>query len=413
MAGAAAGGGPGLGSGALIGAGIGSIVPGVGTIAGAVIGAGVGMAAGYLGKKKSIELVFGDLGVQVVNGHRFLGGVIGDCMTVDNFVRKKVAMWVDCVEKLSKAATKSPQAAYTALSKSLQCEWSYLQRVMHNCGDAFVPLQDAIFKAFYPAWFEGDLSDAECTKFVVEAIKRCGEFSFASHLDAINRARHESRNALEEVVRQKLDTILATLSPGRQRAIMKIVEGKTSSWLTTLTLQSCHFDLAPVQFRDGLALRYLRHPSNLPAKFDGCGADFTLQHAFDSSQVWPQVIKEPVVNEATVVTDTDAPSHCHRAPNAILESSSQEKKKMYKTAVDDRRGTFSPFVLSVDGLLHKEASHFLRYMATVLSFKWDKAFSIASSYDANLEKDQPNSWHFGPFEWSLRASPARAAAPAC
>ena len=116
---------------------------------------------------------------------------------------------------------------------------------------------------------------------MVEAIKRCGEFSFASHLDAINRARHESRNALEEVVRQKLDTILATLSPGRQRAIMKIVEGKTSSWLTTLTLQSCHFDLAPVQFRDGLALRYLRHPSNLPAKFDGCGADFTLQHAFD------------------------------------------------------------------------------------------------------------------------------------
>ena len=38
------------------------------------------------------RLVFGDLGVQIVNGHRFLGGVIGDCMTVDNFERKKVAM---------------------------------------------------------------------------------------------------------------------------------------------------------------------------------------------------------------------------------------------------------------------------------------------------------------------------------
>ena len=118
---------------------------------------------------------------------------------------------------------KSPQAAYTALSKSLQCEW-YLQLVMHNCGDAFVRLQDAILKAFYPALFEGDLSDAECkmfslptrfaglginnptetasssyhtsiqgTKVVVEAIKKkCGEFSSACHLDAISRARHES-----------------------------------------------------------------------------------------------------------------------------------------------------------------------------------------------------------------------------
>ena len=204
------------------------------------------------------RIFFGDLGVQIVNGHRFLGGVIGDCMTADDFVRKKVAMWVDCVKKLSKAATKSPQAAYTALSKSLQCEWSYLQRVMVNCGGAFVPLQDEILKAFYPALFEGDLSDAECklfslptcfaglginnptetasssyhtstqgTKVVVEAIKGCGEFSSACHLDAISKARHESRKALDEIAKQKLDAILATLSPGRQRAIMRVVEGKT------------------------------------------------------------------------------------------------------------------------------------------------------------------------------------------
>ena len=188
----------------------------------------------------------------------------------------------------------------------------------HTCSEscltvgAFVPLQDAILKAFYPALVEGDLSDVECkqfslptrfdglginnptetasssyhtstqgTKVVVEAIKGCGEFSSACHLDAISKARHESRKALDEIAKQKLDAILATLSPGRQCAIMRVVEGKTSSWLTTQPLQSCHFDLAPVQFRDGLALRYLRHPSNLPANCDGCGANFTLQHALD------------------------------------------------------------------------------------------------------------------------------------
>ena len=37
------------------------------------------------------------------------------------------------------------------------------------------------------------------------------------------------------------------------------------------------------------------------------------------------------------VIDTDAPSHCHRAPNAILESSAQEKKRMYKKARRQKR----------------------------------------------------------------------------
>ena len=74
----------------------------------------------------------------------------------------------------------------------------------------------------------------------------------------------------------------------------------------------------------------------------------------------------------------------HHMP--ILESSSQAKKRMYKKAVEDRRATFTPFVLShlypictfrlsVDRLLHKEASYFLRHMATALS-----KFSITSSY---------------------------------
>ena len=97
---------------------------------------------------------------------------------------------------------------------------------MVNCGGAFVPLQDAILKAFYAALFEGDLSDAECKQFslpnhfaglginnptetasssyhtstqgtniAVEAIKGCGEISSACHLGAISKARHESRKA--------------------------------------------------------------------------------------------------------------------------------------------------------------------------------------------------------------------------
>ena len=38
--------------------------------------------------------------------------------------------WVDSIEKLSNAAYKYPQAVYSCFTKSLQCEWIYLQRVI-------------------------------------------------------------------------------------------------------------------------------------------------------------------------------------------------------------------------------------------------------------------------------------------
>ena len=60
---------------------------------------------------------------------------------------------------------------------------------------------------------------------------------------------------------------------------------------------------------------------------------------------------------------TDTTSHCHGAPETILESNTQEKKRINTKAVEDRQGTFTPFVLSVDGLLPKEAEHFLKHMA--------------------------------------------------
>ena len=136
---------------------------------------------------------------------------------------------------------------------------------------------------------------------------------------------------------------------------------------------------------------------------------FTLQHALDcktgglviqrhnevwdclgdmAAQVWSQVVREPIVKEAESkadgpglradlgirgvwtpqvealfdikAIDTDAPSHLHRTPESILDTGALEKKKLYKKAVEDRRGTFTPFVTYVDGLLHREAEHFLK-----------------------------------------------------
>ena len=120
--------------------------------------------------------------------------------------------------------------------------------------------------------------------------------------------------------------------------------------------------------------------------------------------VWPQVIKEPTVKEHDPamndpglhldlgirgvwqpqveasfdirVVDTDAPSYRRRTPATMLDSGAVEKKRVYRLAVGDRRGNFTPFVLSVDGLLQREAYHFNKHLAS----KWEKHFSEVLAY---------------------------------
>ena len=54
------------------------------------------------------------------------------------------------------------------------------------------------------------------------------------------------------------------------------------------------------------------------------------------------------------IIDTDSPSYKQRTLEAALESAPKEKKRIYQKAVEDQRGQFTPFVVSVDGLLHRE-----------------------------------------------------------
>ena len=69
------------------------------------------------------------------------------------------------------------------------------------------------------------------------------------------------------------------------------------------------------------------------------------------------------------VINTDAPSYRRRSPVSILDSGAIEKKRVYCSSVEDRIGNFTPFVLSVDGLLQREASHFVKRLSASFTFK--------------------------------------------
>ena len=155
--------------------------------------------------KSNAEQLFSPLGVSVVCNHRYLGGFIGELTGQASFVRDKVHRWIADVQCLSKIAEKQPQAAFAALTKSLQCEWQFLQRVIPNCGSYFILLGDVLASTFLPAVFGCEVTPHERLLFSLPvrfgglgvSHPQCtAEFAFSASRDAtqvIVQALHGSR----------------------------------------------------------------------------------------------------------------------------------------------------------------------------------------------------------------------------
>ena len=75
------------------------------------------------------------------------------------------------------------------------------------------------------------------------------------------------------------------------------------------------------------------------------------------------------------VTNLDAPSYISRDPASVLASHEKQKKKKYVDDCLQQRRTFSPFVLSSDGMLGFEANNVLKQLARILADKWERPYS--------------------------------------
>lgn len=65
------------------------------------------------------------------------------------------------IVKLSNVAESQPQAAFAALAKSVQFEWSYLQHILPNFDEEYIIIQEAMSGKFWPAGFAGTISIQE------------------------------------------------------------------------------------------------------------------------------------------------------------------------------------------------------------------------------------------------------------
>ena len=122
----------------------------------------------------------------MVTGHRFLGGFIGSPKERDEYVMSKVDRWVRHIDVLSEAASSQPQLAYAALSRSLQHEWTFLLRVVPQCGQLFQKLDLSLSSHFLPAMFGVEVSAVERRLFALPlrlgGLGICNPVALASHL---------------------------------------------------------------------------------------------------------------------------------------------------------------------------------------------------------------------------------------
>ena len=61
----------------------------------------------------------------------------------------KVYRWVRHIDVLSETASSQPQLANATLSRSLQHEWTFLLRVVPQCGQLFQELDLSLFLISY------------------------------------------------------------------------------------------------------------------------------------------------------------------------------------------------------------------------------------------------------------------------
>ena len=264
-------------------------------------------------------------------------------------------------------------------------------------------------------------SSQESTSVMINAIRGATEFKVIAHLDQLAKVHHDVSGRREARVQCLLTSVLECIPSPVCCTIRRAIDFQISGWLTVLPLTCHHFDLSPQQFHDTLLLCYRRPLSLMPSQCDGCGSTFDLSHAVGcckgilvtqhhnevknslgdlAALAYKDVIHEPIVREGSItvpvliadlgirgvwlpqiealfdiqVTDADAPLYLSRFVKNVLATAEEEKKRKYVTAAEALHGSFSPFVVTVDGVLGPEAVLFLQRLAEKLSGRWEKGY---------------------------------------
>ena len=252
-----------------------------------------------------------DITIQYTRSTQYVGGFIGLAAMEDEWIMPQVKNWAAGVKSLAKVAVRFPQSVYVGLTWSLQAEWQYLSQVSPRAAAHLGPVETALREDFIPSLFgrpNMKVNDADCLNYT-NSVKSGGLGIRDPCHDApsLNATSNESSHVLVKALVEGTDLSLTGHRKSVQkvaamvRASKKAEEAATvatrkghatakekkrlerisecGAWLTRLPT---HFEGNQVtleEWHDNLSLRYGLRPTHLLQQCDGCGTNFSVEHA--------------------------------------------------------------------------------------------------------------------------------------
>ena len=97
------------------------------------------------------QATFDSTGIQITTrGRPYLGAPIGCNEYVESFVCDQAAQWSSELEVLTEFTKSQPHAAYSALTRGLTSNWSYVTRTTPSISHLLQPMEDVIREKFVP-----------------------------------------------------------------------------------------------------------------------------------------------------------------------------------------------------------------------------------------------------------------------
>ncbi|KAL5479783.1 hypothetical protein EMCRGX_G023360 [Ephydatia muelleri] len=127
---------------------------------------------------------------------------------------------------------------------------------------------------------------------------------------------------------------------------------KPGGWLVMSVCTGTEANTLNINYVNSIRIPSAAIQSTMPANSDGCRG------------VWqPQTV-------ALFDVRTDVTSHSKGVVTAILTSAEEEKKKKYSEAAALHRASFTPLVVSLDGVLGREANVIVKHLAEKLAHNY-------------------------------------------